>query len=96
MNDKMKAKQAIKLLEFVGNETPSTREAIDIILNQLKQLKHNNTKMNAKLRKALRVFKEIREIQHDCKDCSWDCMWCYNGTRTVFNLADRVIKKLED
>ena len=49
----------------------------------------------ATVKKLIDALKEIRELQIDCEGCGGDCMWCNNGTKSVFEEADNALKEFE-
>lgn len=46
----------------------------------------------ADVKKFIDALKEIRELQIDCEGCGGDCMWCNNGTKSIFEEADNALK----
>ena len=48
----------------------------------------------ADVKKLVDALKEIRELQIDCEGCGGDCMWCNNGTKSIFEEADNALKEV--
>lgn len=50
----------------------------------------------ADVKKFIDALKEIRELQIDCEGCGGDCMWCNNGTKSIFEEADNALKEVQN
>lgn len=50
----------------------------------------------ADVKKLVDALKEIRELQIDCEGCEGDCMWCHNGSKSVFEEADNALKEVQN
>ena len=50
----------------------------------------------ADVKKLVDALKEIRELQIDCEGCGGDCMWCNNGTKSIFEEADNALKEVQN
>lgn len=50
----------------------------------------------ATVKKLINALKEIRELQIDCEGCGGDCMWCNNGTKSIFEEADNALKEVQN
>ena len=48
----------------------------------------------ADVKKLVDALKVIRELQIDCEGCGGDCMWCNNGTKSIFEEADNALKEV--